>query len=297
MPDDWSHIEAEAAVADYFDMLDRWLRDEPVNKAEHNRRLQTHLMNRSRGSIEWKHQNISAVLIELGYPYLAGYKPRFNYQELLRAIVIQRLSGASDLQQAASDAVNKAVITNPVVADILSIVVPPPVRQDQPTTLKDRPRDMGKAARCNFLEIEAKNASLGAAGEQFVLQFEHERLWRAGKRALADRIEHVAKSQGDHVGYDILSFEENGRERLIEVNTTRFGSLTPFFASRNEVTVSEAHDNEYQLYRLFNFTDQPKLFVLAGALGQTCFLEPSIFSCQNRNFVPLMHFVTSGISI
>src|SRR5688572_3319293 len=102
-------------------MLGRWLRDEPFNKAEHNRRLQTRLMNRSRGSIEWKHQNISAVLIELGYPYLAGYKPRFNYQELLRTIVIQRLSGAFDLQQAASDAVNKAVITNPVVADILSI--------------------------------------------------------------------------------------------------------------------------------------------------------------------------------
>jgi hypothetical protein len=59
------------------------------------------------------------------------------------------------------------------------------------------------------------------------IRLELERLQRAGKRNLADRIEHVARTQGDHLGYDIQSFEEDGRDRLIEVKTTRFGALTP----------------------------------------------------------------------
>lgn len=42
------------------------------------------LNGRSPGAIEFKHANISAILIEIGFPYLDGYKPRGNYQELLR---------------------------------------------------------------------------------------------------------------------------------------------------------------------------------------------------------------------
>src|SRR5712691_3536280 len=117
MPDDWSHVEVEAAVEEYFDMLNRWLRGESFSKAEHNRRLRKLLADRSRGSIEWKHQNISAVLIELGYPYLAGYKPRFNYQNLLRTVIEQRLSAAAELHQAAYEAVERAATVPPAVAD------------------------------------------------------------------------------------------------------------------------------------------------------------------------------------
>jgi hypothetical protein len=106
------------------------------------------------------------------------------------------------------------------------------------------------------------------------LRFEHERLWRAGQRSLADRVEHVAQTQGDGLGYDIRSFEVDGRDRLIEVKTTRFGSLTPFFASRNEVQVSEEHRDEYRLYRLFRFRAEPRLFTLAGSLRSSCQLEP-----------------------
>jgi hypothetical protein len=88
---DWSRIEVEAAVADYLDMLALELRGEPFNKANHNRDLLRVLDGRTRGSIERKHQNISAILIELGYPYIDGYKPLRNYQELLREVVEERL--------------------------------------------------------------------------------------------------------------------------------------------------------------------------------------------------------------
>ena len=52
MSEAWSHEEVEAAVADYFVMLNKELRGEPFNKAEHNRQLQQMITSRTRGSIE-----------------------------------------------------------------------------------------------------------------------------------------------------------------------------------------------------------------------------------------------------
>jgi hypothetical protein len=75
--------EVSLIVADYFDMLGLDLADQPFNKAERNRTLREQLNARSKGSVEFKHQNISAVLLEMGLPYLDGYKPARNYQKRL----------------------------------------------------------------------------------------------------------------------------------------------------------------------------------------------------------------------
>jgi hypothetical protein len=162
------------------------------------------------------------------------------------------------------------------VEDILSVLVAPPEREDGLVRLQTSPPRRNSVKR-NYLKTEAENRSLGVAGEEFVLQYEHARLWRAGKRRLAEQVEHVAKTQGDGLGYDILSFEASGQERLIEVKTTRFGEFTPFFASRNEVDVSENKQTEYQLYRLYSFRREPKLYVLPGSLARTCTLDPFQF--------------------
>ena len=50
--------------------------------AERNRVLQA-LTGRSHSSIEFEHQNISAVMSELGLPLVRGYKPARNYQGAL----------------------------------------------------------------------------------------------------------------------------------------------------------------------------------------------------------------------
>lgn len=282
MADDWSREEVEAAVADYFAMLAKELSGVPYNKAEHNRHLQKILARRSKGLIEFKHQNITAVLIELGFANIPGYKPRFNYQDLLRIVVEDWLANAKQLQEIAHNAVERPVNAPPEVEDILSILVPPPIRDAKPESLQERPTVKRKLLPRNYLEAEARNWSLGRAGEEFILRFEYERLWRANKRTLANRIEHVAEAQ-DNLGFDIKSFEVDGSERLIEVKTTRFGAWTPFFASRNEVEVSESRDEHYQLYRLFSFTRQPKLFTLGGSLGRTCELNAIQFSATPKS--------------
>lgn len=170
----------------------------------------------------------------------------------------------------------------PVVEDVLTILVNPPRREEDKPKFYDRAPQNRTPVRRNYLEIESRNQTLGLAGEKLVLEFEHKRLWQAGKKDLANRVEHVADTTGDHLGFDIKSFETDGRDRLGEVKTTRFGALTPFFASKNEVQVSEVREAGDQLYRLFNFTQQPKLFVLPGSLRNTCSLDPIQFAALPR---------------
>ena len=274
MPADWSRAEVEATVADYLTMLAAELSGVPYNKAEHRRRLQPLLNNRSEQSIEFKHANISAALIDLGFPYISGYKPRSNYQQLLFELLAERLSGSHQLLQlAAADADLPIVV--PEVDDILAIVTAPPAASKEHRA--SEPAPFRPAFTTNYLEREARNSSLGGAGEAFVLNFERARLIAAGKETLASKIEHTSQLHGDAEGFDILSFETSGAERLIEVKTTKYGQETPFFVSRNEVSVSESRAPSYHLYRLFAFRGAPQLFMLNGALSATCRLSASTY--------------------
>lgn len=193
-----------------------------------------------------------------------------------------RLLHATSVQEAAIAAVERQVQKEPVVNDILSILVNPPARKEKGSVIYDRPAVVRKPVKRNYLEIEARNQTLGRAGENFILEFEEKRLWQGGRKDLASRIQHVSDTQSDQLGFDISSFELDGRDKLIEVKTTQFGERTPFFASKNEVNVSVAREREYHLYRLFNFTKQPKLFILPGSLRESCILDPTQYSATVR---------------
>lgn len=282
MPEVWSRQEVEQIVSVYFRMLEQELRGEPFSKAAARKELEPFLNNRSEGSIGRKHSNISAVLIALGFPYISGYKPLSNYQRLLYQVVRDRLHGATDLIEAIRFRAEEPIVARDVLTGaLLDRLVEPPAGADvraRPTIAdRVRPRKVG-----NFLEIEARNRELGAAGEEFAMRFEAERLWRAGQKQLADRVEHVARTRGDGEGYDILSFDENGRERFVEVKTTTFGAYTPFFVTRNEVDVSFERANQYYLYRLFNFREDPRLFMVRGDIGSSFSLTAVQFSAHIR---------------
>jgi len=279
--DSWSPEEVAATVASYCEMLELELRGESFNKAEYNQNLRKLLNDRSKGAVEFKHANISALMIELGFPYIDGYKPRGNYQASLREEIVQQWDARPVLAVLAAHAVSAAA---PAHGDALvpgDIFVPAPIRPRDRASVHERPNAPYVPRRkVNYLENEARNASLGLAGEVFVLQLEHQRLWDAGERRLADRVEHVAKTQGDGLGYDIVSFESDGRERLIEVKTTSFGSMTPFYASRREVAVSAERAAEYKLYRLYKFRSTPKVYVLDGSLELSCILDAVQYSAR-----------------
>lgn len=275
MPTSWSREEVEATVADYLAMLTAEQTGQDYSKTEHRRRLVKLLAGRTEGAIERKHQNISAVLIELGLPYIDGYKPLRNYQQLLYDIVEERLIKTPDLiARVAANVQQPAEL--PEVDDILAALVQAPRQArrspDYPQRTKERPVPR---PGINYLAIEAGNRSLGRAGEEFVRRFEVARLSAAGKDRLAASVEHVAATRGDGLGYDVLSYDTAGRERLIEVKTTAYGSQTPFFVTRNELAVSRDQSDLYHLYRVFSFRKAPRLFQKAGSIDQQFSLEPN----------------------
>ena len=275
MTTDWTLEEVEATVADYFSMLEKEVRGESYNKAEHRRALLKLLSDRSEGAVERKHQNISAVLRDLGHPWIDGYKPLGNYQRLLFDVVRRRV----DLDRSVADLIERALseeVDAPSLDDPLSAWTDPPDRGRSTRISQEVAEQMRihPPAKIDYLRREATNAKLGLAGEEFVLRFEAERLHRAGEKRLADRIDHVSRSKGDGFGYDILSFDETGRERLIEVKTTRFGKRTPFYVTRNELQCSVEREQEYHLYRVFSFQGKPGIFGVRGRLDRVVELSP-----------------------
>ena len=269
---DWTRAEVEAAVADYLDMLAREVRGETFNKARHNRALQERLDGRSKGAVEFKHQNISAVLIAEGFPPIDGYKPRGHVQAKLREAVQERRTEIERLIRVDVEKPQAPVD----VPDILGIEIDPPSPSEP--AVGERRSDYltpGTAAGpIDYLLQEARNRSLGDAGEALVMDYERVRLERAGKDHLAKDIEQVSKTQGDHMGFDIRSYDTSGRDRFIEVKTTRYGRHTPFYISDGELRFSEEHAESYRLYRLFGFRKHPLLFTLSGDVSEHVQLQP-----------------------
>ena len=275
----WSRQEVEAIIDDYLSMLASELVGAPFNKTAHRRALKLQLSGRSDQSIEFKHANISAALLDAGFPYISGYKPRSNYQGLLSDLLADRMSKASELHEvAAADADRPMVV--PEVDEILEVLTQPPKAAAGEVGGVWEPGPIRLTT--NYIEREARNRSLGSAGELFVINYERARLIQAGKEPLAARIEHTSRVRGDYEGYDILSFDVNGEERLIEVKTTKYGIDTPFWVSKNEVATSERRSLLYQVYRLFAFRAAPMLYTLPGAISQSCKLSASSFVALPR---------------
>jgi hypothetical protein len=269
----WTREEVEATVADYLHMLTQELAGQSYNKTEHRRALQRKLDNRPEGAIERKHQNISAILLELGCPWISGYKPLSNYQRLLFEVVEEQVATNPLFDQVALRAADQPAIL-PLLSDFKEVLVSSPTVRHR---AKDRQVPYGlreKGFKRDYLMREARNASLGRAGEEFVAAYERARLHALGKKDLSDRVEHVTETKGDGLGFDVWSFEETGRDRFIEVKTTAFAKETPFFISRNEVEFSKSFAKQFQLYRLFEFRKLPRMFSLTGAITDNCILDP-----------------------
>lgn len=94
---EWSDSELRAAIEAYLWMRSREFSQLPYNKSDVKNELREGLLvSRSKGSIEYRMQNISAVLMELGEPWIPGYKPASNVGENIkrRILMLLEASGA-----------------------------------------------------------------------------------------------------------------------------------------------------------------------------------------------------------
>ena len=264
-------------------MLEADLSGRDYSKAEHNRRLQKRI-GRSRGSIEFKHGNISAVLVNFGQPYIAEYKRRDNLQGLLEQAVLEWLAAHPRFFPLLADGPILAPVSLPafdVTRPVSALFDAPPDMPSPAVEVDDDDKRVVRLYRTDFVRRDAENRRLGRMGEEWVLDVEKRRLHDDERRPdLAKRVEWTADVRGDGAGYDIASWNGDGSPRLIEVKTTGLGKQFPFMVTANEVRVSERHPESYHLYRVYEFARAPRAYVLPGSLRDRCRLEPTQFRAR-----------------
>lgn len=266
---DWPDWQNDLIVAEYFE-IDRIQRAfEPINKAARYRDLGT-LINRSPKSVERKLQNVSAVLEGLEMDWATGLKPWGNFQQSLVNAVERYLES------------NPVVVFGPVVSELpeTSVLVEEPAPpKGEPKPLLDRKLER-IARKFNYAERDARNRTLGRAGEEYIYLREQRRLSDAGLPDLAKKVEWTADERGDGVGYDIRSFDTSGAERLIEVKTTNGARTTDFFLSRTEHELSLERPDAWRLFRLHSFNKAPGLFILPPPLTDSVNLRIESWRAQ-----------------
>jgi hypothetical protein len=264
---DWQDDELDAIVADYFAMLEADLSGRPYVKSSHSKALMAQI-GRTHRSVEFKHQNISAVLDELGMPWIPGYKPKRNYQNAIFDAIDRYLTKRPDLLERAPTL--PAPLSSPS-----EIFVEPPQLAAASERIPQRLRRLVR--KFDPVERDYRNRSLGKAGEEFVVDVERRRLTGANRWDLARKVRWVAAEEGDGAGYDVLSFDSAGRERLLEVKTTNGSARTPFFLTRNEWDLATERPADWRIYRVHLFAKQPRIFAIAPPLAGAVNLSTEIW--------------------
>lgn len=270
----WSKQEVRLIVQDYFDMLKKELTDISFNKTQHRKILVSKLNNRPNGAVEFKHQNISAVLIEMGLPFIRGYKPKFNYQGLLVDEISKYLKDHQSIFEFEFEHFVKqeGIINEYDDFDFQHFLIEEPVVSKIPHNTP-----LFKPNKINFLEREQNNKLIGERGEKLVFQYEKWRLINDGKDNLADKVEWISKEEGDGAGFDILSKNENGTDRFIEVKTTKLSKESPVFLSANALAFASLKGKDFFLYRGYNLTTDPKFFFRNGYYESFSILKPETY--------------------
>lgn len=252
----WRDEELDTIVDAYFTMLAADLSGHAYVKSRQTAALMAR-MGRTHRSVEFKLENISAVLDELGISWIPGYKPKKNYQNAIFDAIDRYLSSHPNALEPTRKAPPAMTLSD-------GIFVPTPVR----TAVNDRiPKRLQRLVqKFDPVERDHRNRSLGKAGEVFVVDLEKRQLVEADRPELAQRVRWVAAEDGDGAGYDVLSFDFNGQARLIEVKTTNGSARTPFFITRNECALAAARTEEWRLYRVHQFAVNPRIFIIAPPL-------------------------------
>src|SRR3546814_19746328 len=149
----------------------------------------------------------------------------------MRVDAIEAQLPTNDALQAAWQAAVLRPATATALTDPASVWVPTP----KPARVKEAPAGYATSfspAKRDYLAQEARNRSLGRAGELFIVELEARRLHAAGKQILADRGVPVAASHGDGTGFSVRSFPNSASDSLFYVKTTTFGPITPLTVKR-----------------------------------------------------------------
>jgi hypothetical protein len=122
----------------------------------------------------------------------------------------------------------------------------------------------------HYIREQKRNKLIGDAGEEFVLRHERKKVLEYGIDLVPER---KSLTEGDGLGYDILSYDENGNEIFIEVKTTTGKEDARFYITANELKKSDEVGDAYRLYRVYEFDkveETGKISRRSGSLASLC---------------------------
>lgn len=162
--------------------------------------------------------------------------------------------------------------------------------RDKPTKTytkipKRHPSFKGISKDTDYIGKAISDKELGNTGELLVATYEANKLKSIGLPELAKKVKVVEK---DGLGYDVLSFREDGNPKFIEVKTTKNAAHFPFKITLNEKLFMEQNLGNYYIYRLYEYnldTDTANFYIIENSLEELLFeaVEFNVYPKKGTN--------------
>ena len=138
--------------------------------------------------------------------------------------------------------------------------------------------------KTDFIKKAKRDAEIGYLGEQYVMEYERERLSNLGLEQYAEKVEWQSL-KSDSFGYDIKSYDWVGteiKEIYIEVKSTVERVDKEFPVSQGEVDASNKYKEQYFIYRIYNITREPKFYRKSGPIEKHFKLDPITYLAKYK---------------
>lgn len=137
-------------------------------------------------------------------------------------------------------------------------MVPKP---EDPLDAKERKDRIRSKDGIDYSDQQKRNQETGDIGEKLVLAKEIDKARRWGlSEDLVSQIRRVSLESDDY-GFDILSFDQNGKEHYIEVKTTKASSNNlSFVLTQNELDHARKYGSAYSIVMVLDVAQNPRIW-------------------------------------
>lgn len=134
-------------------------------------------------------------------------------------------------------------------------------KPEDPLDAKERKDRIRSKDGIDYSNQQKRNQETGDIGEKLVLANEINKARKWGlSEDLVSQIRRVSLESDDY-GFDILSFDQNGKEHYIEVKTTKASSNSlSFVLTQNELAHARKYGSAYSIVMVFDVEQNPRIW-------------------------------------
>ncbi len=203
------------------------------------------------------------------YDYLAhndGWKTYSDNIEVREILESLKEKTVAERKEIAKQVVKKEVIVTPI-EDVKPEEIDLQIIESKDTQTKNKKTGIKIPVKIDFAKRDEENRESGDRAEKVVVKYEKDNLMSILKEDLAKQVEQLSLKD-DSLGYDILSFDNDGVQKHIEVKGVRNApnSKFSFYISNSEMQIA-CSDSLYSLYIVFDYlSEKPMIFKMPSEI-------------------------------